>query len=63
MSVGFYCLLLINYTEKKYSNVLDSHCIEMVKQGIDKQLISLLSRNNTDKGDMKLQHALLSALR
>lgn len=41
----------------------DSHCIEMVKQGIDKQLISLLSRNNTDKGDMKLQHALLSALR
>ncbi|KAK7602061.1 hypothetical protein V9T40_009502 [Parthenolecanium corni] len=41
----------------------DSHCTEMVKQGISKKLIAILSKNNTDKGDMKLQHALLSALR
>jgi hypothetical protein len=41
----------------------DSNCIEMVKQGISKKLLGLLSENNTDKGDIKLQHALLSALR
>ncbi|XP_065205375.1 GTPase-GDP dissociation stimulator vimar [Planococcus citri] len=41
----------------------DDHCIEMVKQGISKKLLDMLSKNNTDKGDMKLQHALLSALR
>lgn len=43
--------------------LIDSHCTEMVKQGISKKLIAILSKNNTDKGDMKLQHALLSALR
>lgn len=35
----------------------------MVKQGIGKKLLAILAKNNTEKGDMKLQHALLSALR
>ena len=42
---------------------LDSHCIQMVKSGVSEKLIKLLSSHNTKDGDIRLQHALLSALR
>lgn len=41
----------------------DSHCIEMVKRNITKKLLAILSKNNGIDDEMKLQHALLSALR
>ncbi|XP_039293340.1 rap1 GTPase-GDP dissociation stimulator 1 [Nilaparvata lugens] len=41
----------------------DRHCIQMVDCGVSKKLIALLSNNNTSAADIRLQHALLSALR
>ncbi|KAK9503308.1 hypothetical protein O3M35_011908 [Rhynocoris fuscipes] len=41
----------------------DNHCIQMVSLGVSKQLLTLLSQNNTCDAKIRLQHALLSALR
>jgi len=41
----------------------DTHCIEFVKIGIMKKLIEILAQNNGPEDDVRLQHALLSALR
>ncbi|XP_063699721.1 GTPase-GDP dissociation stimulator vimar [Culicoides brevitarsis] len=41
----------------------DSHCTDMVERGIMKTLIAILAKNNGTEDDMRLQHALLSALR
>ncbi|KAJ8915841.1 hypothetical protein NQ315_004654 [Exocentrus adspersus] len=43
----------------------DIHCIQMVKSGISKKLINLLSKYNesTSVSDVKIQHALLSTLK
>ncbi|XP_067001395.2 GTPase-GDP dissociation stimulator vimar [Anabrus simplex] len=41
----------------------DKHCIQMVEAGVSKKLLTLVERNNTPDGDIRLQHALLSALR
>ncbi|XP_046392857.1 rap1 GTPase-GDP dissociation stimulator 1-B [Ischnura elegans] len=41
----------------------DKHCIQMVQKGVGKKLLNLVQKNNTSTGDIRLQHALLSALR
>ncbi|KAL1139046.1 hypothetical protein AAG570_009107 [Ranatra chinensis] len=41
----------------------DLHCIQMVGLGVSKKLLTLLSQNNTSEAKIRLQHALLSALR
>ncbi|XP_014251197.1 rap1 GTPase-GDP dissociation stimulator 1-B [Cimex lectularius] len=41
----------------------DMHCTQMVSQGVSKKLLSILSQNNTSGSKIRLQHALLSALR
>ncbi|KAF5299710.1 hypothetical protein FQA39_LY11505 [Lamprigera yunnana] len=41
----------------------DVHCIQMVQKGIAKKLLDLLSKNNTVEKNVKVQHAILSALR
>ncbi|XP_054262952.1 GTPase-GDP dissociation stimulator vimar [Macrosteles quadrilineatus] len=41
----------------------DKHCLQMVDLGVSKKLLSLLKRNNVVSADIRLQHALLSALR
>lgn len=41
----------------------DGHCIKMVSSGIAEKLLKVLSSHNTSDGDIRLQHALLSALR
>lgn len=41
----------------------DKHCIQMVEAGVSKKLLILVRRNNSPDGDIRLQHALLSALR
>ncbi|KAK5640016.1 hypothetical protein RI129_010827 [Pyrocoelia pectoralis] len=41
----------------------DAHCIQMVQNGIAKHLLDLLSRHNTIEKDVKVQHAILGALR
>ncbi|XP_037951929.1 rap1 GTPase-GDP dissociation stimulator 1 [Teleopsis dalmanni] len=41
----------------------DSHCIYMVENKIMNKLLEVLSKNNGVKDDVRLQHALLSALR
>ncbi|PSN38110.1 hypothetical protein C0J52_00840 [Blattella germanica] len=41
----------------------DKHCIQMVEAGVSKKLLKLVEKNNTPSGDIRLQHALLSALR
>ncbi|RZC32954.1 rap1 GTPase-GDP dissociation stimulator 1-B [Asbolus verrucosus] len=41
----------------------DTHCIQMVQNGISKKLIGLLSKYNTSQSDIKVQHALLSTLK
>lgn len=41
----------------------DKHCIYMVENNIMKKLLEILSKNNGVDDDMRLQHALLSALR
>lgn len=37
--------------------------MNMVQTGVTEKLLALLSKNNTSNGDIRLQHALLSALR
>lgn len=41
----------------------DAHCRRMVEQGIHRKLLKLLQRNSSKSGDIRCQHALLSALR
>lgn len=41
----------------------DSHCIYMVENKVMNKLLEILSKNNGVDDDMRLQHALLSALR
>ncbi|KAK7086367.1 Rap1 GTPase-GDP dissociation stimulator 1 [Halocaridina rubra] len=41
----------------------DAHCIHMVQSGIAEKLLKVLSSHNNGEGDIRLQHALLSALR
>lgn len=41
----------------------DTHCKLMVAQGVHRNLLKLLQKNNTDVADIRSQHALLSALR
>lgn len=41
----------------------DAHCKRMVEQGIHRKLLKLLQRNSSKSGDIRCQHALLSALR
>lgn len=43
----------------------DTHCLQMVQNGISKKLIDLLKKYNhsTDISDCKVQHALLSTLK
>lgn len=41
----------------------DGHCKLMAAQGVHRNLLGILGKNNTDAGDIRFQHALLSALR
>lgn len=41
----------------------DQHCERMVCQGIHLKLLSAVKKNNNQKSSIRLQHALLSALR
>lgn len=41
----------------------DTHCKLMVAQGVHRNLLKLLQKNNTDVADIRSQHAVLSALR
>ncbi|XP_032680958.1 rap1 GTPase-GDP dissociation stimulator 1-B [Odontomachus brunneus] len=41
----------------------DTHCKHMVEQGIHRKLLKLLQTNGDKSGDIRCQHALLSALR
>ncbi|XP_011648061.1 LOW QUALITY PROTEIN: rap1 GTPase-GDP dissociation stimulator 1-B [Pogonomyrmex barbatus] len=41
----------------------DTHCKHMVEQGVHRKLLKLLEKNGTKSGDIRCQHALLSALR
>lgn len=41
----------------------DTHCKHMVEQGIHRKLLKLLQTNGDRSGDIRCQHALLSALR
>lgn len=41
----------------------DSHCIHFVESQIMHKLLAILAKNNRVEDDMRLQHALLSALR
>ena len=41
----------------------DIHCKRMVEQGIHQKLLKILERNGNKSGDIRCQHALLSALR
>ncbi|KYM92543.1 Rap1 GTPase-GDP dissociation stimulator 1-B [Atta colombica] len=41
----------------------DIHCKRMVEQGIHRKLLKILERNGNKSGDIRCQHALLSALR
>lgn len=41
----------------------DIHCERMVAQGVHRKLLRLMSENNNRTCDIRLQHALLSALR
>uniref|UniRef100_T1IU20 UNC-45/Cro1/She4 central domain-containing protein n=1 Tax=Strigamia maritima TaxID=126957 RepID=T1IU20_STRMM len=41
----------------------DEHCRQMVEQGINDRLLTVLRKHNTADGDIRLQHAVLSALR
>lgn len=42
---------------------IDAHCIKMVESGIADKLLKVLSSHNSGEGDIRLQHAILSALR
>lgn len=41
----------------------DDHCIQMVRDGVAKRLLDLLNDQTGNDGDIRLQHALLAALR
>lgn len=41
----------------------DDHCIQMVRDGVAKRLLDLLTEHTGTDGDIRLQHALLAALR
>lgn len=41
----------------------DIHCKHMVEEGIHRKLLKLLQKNDSKCGDIRCQHALLSALR
>lgn len=41
----------------------DLHCIKMVESGVHKDFLQLLKKHNGQEGDVRLQHALISALR
>ncbi|XP_059471652.1 GTPase-GDP dissociation stimulator vimar [Neocloeon triangulifer] len=41
----------------------DKHCAQIVQKGIGKKLLALVDKNNSTSGGIRLQHALLSALR
>ncbi|XP_015120717.1 rap1 GTPase-GDP dissociation stimulator 1-B isoform X2 [Diachasma alloeum] len=41
----------------------DAHCELMVAQGVHKRLMELLKKNSSSDGDIRFQHALLSAVR
>lgn len=41
----------------------DDHCIQMVRDGVAKSLLDLLKGQTGNDGDIRLQHALLAALR
>ncbi|KAL1455230.1 hypothetical protein WDU94_009340 [Cyamophila willieti] len=41
----------------------DKHSIQLVKLGVARKLLSILSRHNTSESDIRLQHALLCGLR
>ncbi|XP_065353013.1 GTPase-GDP dissociation stimulator vimar [Cloeon dipterum] len=41
----------------------DKHCMQIVKKGIGKKLLDLVAKNNAMAAGIRLQHALLSALR
>lgn len=41
----------------------DEHCIQMVKDGVATRLLDLLTEHAGTDGDIRLQHALLAALR
>lgn len=41
----------------------DTHCQLMVTQGVHKQLLRLLKKNSSTDGNIRFQHALLSAVR
>lgn len=41
----------------------DDHCIQMVKDGVATRLLDLLTEHTGTDGDIRLQHALLAALR
>jgi len=41
----------------------DTHCKHMVEEGIHQKLLKLLQKKDNKSGDIRCQHALLSALR
>lgn len=41
----------------------DDHCIQMVRDGVARRLLDLLNDQTGNDGDIRLQHALLAALR
>lgn len=41
----------------------DDHCSNMVQTGIAEKLLQVLAKHNSAEGDIRQQHALLSALR
>lgn len=41
----------------------DENCVHMVRDGVGERLLKILSRQNAKNGDIRLQHAVLSALR
>ena len=46
-----------------YSRIADLHCMKMVDNGIHEHFLLLLKKHNGQEGDLRLQHAVLSALR
>lgn len=45
------------------SLLTDSHCIKMLENGVVTDLKSLLEKHSNRDGDIRMQHAVLSALR
>lgn len=42
---------------------VDEHCIQMLKDGVVEELGNLLEKHSGRDGDIRMQHAVLSALR